>query len=184
MTLLRLFVAIDLPASIRETLSAVHADIPGASWSKTANLHLTLKFLGDGIDDGRVPGIVEALGTVEGAPFELALSGVGRFPPGDRQPARVLWAGLAAPPALAELAADIEQALVPLGFPAERRAFSPHLTLARLKPEMPAAAVYRFLDRQAELASEPFTVDGFALYSSVLASQGATYSRLARFSLE
>lgn len=180
---LRLFVALDLPDAVKAALSALRTDIDGASWSKTANMHLTLKFLGDGIEESRVPELISALQTVRGAPFTLALHGVGRFPPGDRQPARVLWAGLDAPRDLVVLAAAVERALVPLGFPAERRAFSPHLTLARLKLEANDPAVGKFLERHAGLRSAPFAVTAFHLYSSLLSPQSATYRRLASFPL-
>lgn len=184
MTTLRLFVALDLPDAVKAALSALRTDITGASWSKTANMHLTLKFLGDGIEESRVPELTTALQAVQGAAFSLALQGVGRFQPGDRQPARVLWAGLDAPRDLPNVAAAVEHVLAPLGFPAERRGFSPHLTLARLKLEGNDPAVGRFLERHAGLHSDPFSVAAFHLYSSLLSPHGATYRRLASFPLE
>lgn len=183
MTTLRLFVALDLPDAVKAALASLRTDIAGASWSKTANLHLTLKFLGDGIDEARVPILTDALRAVEGAPFPLALAGVGCFPPEGRQPPRVLWAGLSASPALAELAAAVDRTLVPLGFPAERHAFSPHLTLARLKVAGNDPAVARFLEQHAGLRCEPFEIAAFHLYSSLLSPQGATYRQLASFPL-
>lgn len=175
---LRLFVALDLPGTLKEALAALKTDIPGASWSNPANLHLTLKFLGDGIDESRVPDIIAALQAVQGPPLTLALHGVGRFPPGDRQPPRVLWAALDAPPALGVLARDVERALTPLGFPPEDRPFAPHLTLTRLKSRDGEAAVRQFLARHAGLTSDPFTARAFHLYASQLSSHGATYRRL------
>ncbi len=180
---LRLFIAIELPEDVKAALAALRTDIPGAAWVKPNAMHLTLKFLGDGIDERRVPELVEALEAVRGAPFTLAVRGVGRFPPGERQPARVLWAGLDAPRALSALAGDLERAVEPLGFPPERRPFSPHLTLARLKAGGAGPALDRFLTRHAGLHLEPFPVDSIHLFASQLASQGPTYTRLARFLL-
>jgi len=181
--MLRLFVALDVPDEIKVALAALRTDLAGASWSKTVNLHLTLKFLGDGIDDSRVPELTAALNTVQGAPFALAVRGVGRFPPAGRQPARVLWAGLDAPPALFTLAEAVERALAPLGFLPEYGYFSPHLTLARLKHAQRDPAVERFLERHAGLRSAPFNVTAFHLFSSLLGPQGATYRRLESYQL-
>lgn len=180
---LRLFVAIELPDDVKAALTGLKTDIPGAAWVRPNAMHLTLKFLGDGIDERRVPELIGALGSVRGAPFALAVRGVGRFPPGERKPARVLWAGLDAPRALPALAGDIERAVEPLGFPPEGRPFSPHLTLARLKTADAGPALGRFLARHAGLRAEPFPVDSVHLFASQLGPQGPAYSRLARFPL-
>jgi 2'-5' RNA ligase len=172
----RLFVAIDLPDGVQSTLAALRTGIPGASWTKPAQMHLTLKFLGDGIEEARVPEISAALRAIHAPALTLAVRGVGRFPPGTRQPPRVLWAGLDAPPALAQLAGDIERALAPLGFPPEGRPFAAHLTLARLKSRDGEAEAARFLARHADLHSDPFTARAFHLYASQLSPQGATYT--------
>jgi 2'-5' RNA ligase len=181
---LRLFVALDLPDGVKQALAALRTDISAASWSNAANLHLTLKFLGDGIDEGRLPNIVAALRAVHGPALSLALHGVGRFPPNEGRSPAVLWAGLDAPPALGALARAVDEALVPLGFPAEDRPFAPHLTLARLKSPDGAAAVERFLTTHAALTSPPFTAPAFHLYASHLSAQGATYRQLASFPLD
>lgn len=181
--MLRLFVALDLPDAVKTTLAALRTDITGASWVKPETMHLTLKFLGDGIEESRVPQLTAALNTVQSAPFALALRGVGRFPPESRQPARILWARLDAPPALPALASAVERALEPLGFPPEQRAFAPHLTLARLKLAAGDLAAEQFLSQHAGLRSEPFRVTAFHLYASLLSPQGATYQRLASFPL-
>ena len=180
---LRLFVALDLPDDIKQALAALRIDIPGASWSQPANFHLTLKFLGDGIDEAGLPDLVAALRAVRGPALTLALRGVGSFPPGDRHSPRVLWAALDAPPALGVLAGDVEQALTPLGFPPEGYPFAPHLTLARLKSREGAAAA-AFLTRHAALTSDPFTARAFHLYASLLSPDGATYRRQASFPLD
>ncbi len=184
MSALRLFIAVELPEHVKALLAGLKMDIPGAAWVKPAAMHLTLKFLGDGIDAERVPPLIEALGVVHRAPFTLAVAGVGRFPPGDRKPARVLWVGLAAPIALSELAAAIDQAAGDLGFPPETRPFSPHLTLARLKHDGGAAQIARFLAQHADLRSPPFHAAHFNLISSQLSPQGSIYTRLARIPLQ
>jgi 2'-5' RNA ligase len=184
MTTLRLFIAIALPDEVKAQLAGLNTDLPGAVWVKPAALHLTLKFLGDGIDAARVPELTDSLSAVRGEPFMLALEGVGRFPPGERAPARVLWAGLAAPRELPRLATAVDQAMAALGFAPETRPFAPHLTLARLKDARPRAEVAAFLARHAGLRSAPFRVQAFALFSSQLTPQGAIYTRLAEFPLQ
>jgi 2'-5' RNA ligase len=180
---MRLFVAIHLPPDIIANLVALKTDIPDAAWVKQPALHLTLRFLGDGIDPIRLTPIKTALATVNVAPFTLALRGVGRFPPGNKRPARVLWAGVEEHPALIALQAQIERMLASVDFAPEERAYRPHITLARLKGEGNAAEVSTFLERHNGLESAPFTVDSFHLMSSLLTPEGAVYREEAEFPL-
>lgn len=188
---MRLFVAIELPPEVKEQLTALKADIFGASWVKPPALHLTLRFLGDRIDPIRMTPIKTALASVKGAPFPLALRGTGRFPalrrPSGSKPARVLWVGIAEQPALLALQAAVEQALATVDFPPEERAFSPHITLARLKDdgsvEEQSTQVRRFLERTQDFRAEPFTVEQFILVSSLLTSEGPMYRHEAIFPL-
>jgi 2'-5' RNA ligase len=188
---MRLFVAIELPPEVKEQLVTLRTDISGATWVKPPALHLTLRFLGDRIDPIRMTPIKTALASVKGAPFPLTLRGTGRFPPlkrpGQRKPARVLWVGIAEQPALLALQAAVEQALATVDFPPEERAFSPHITLARLKDdgaaEAQSAQVERLLERTKGFRAEPFTVEQFILVSSLLTPQGPNYRHEAVFPL-
>ena len=108
-----------------------------------------------------------------GTPFEMAMQGVGQFPP--RRAARVLWVGVDAPPGLSQLQRQVETTLVQLGCPAEERPFSAHITLARLKTPPPPSAVQKYLNQHGAFQSEPFAIGQFVLYSSVLAREGPTY---------
>jgi 2'-5' RNA ligase len=85
--------------------------------------------------------------------------------------------GLDAPPALLSLQRQIEAAVTGCGLPPEDKPFSPHITLARLKTPAPPPAVRAFLDPRAAFAAGPFPVEAFALFSSVLAPAGPTYTR-------
>lgn len=183
MAALRLFIAIDLSPEVKALLAALKTDIAGAVWVKPAVMHLTLRFLGDGIDESRVPAIIAALDAINAPPFALAVRGVGRFPAGDRKPARALWAGLSESTALQQLAAVVETAVIALGFAAELRTFAPHLTLARLKSEAGSAQAAQFLAQHAALQSAQFRVEEFCLFASQLSPQGPIYTRLARFPL-
>lgn len=178
----RLFVAIALPDALKETLTHLRADIPGAAWVKPPALHLTLRFLGD-VEAARVPALTTALNSLRAAPFSLALHGVGRFPLQARKPARVLWVGLAPQPALAALYGQIEQTVIRLGFPPDGHPFSGHITLARLKAERPLREVDDFLAAHWAFTATAFPVTEFTLYSSVLSPNGPAYTPEAVFPL-
>ncbi len=176
----RLFVAIELPDEVKQRLTRLRADIPGATWVKPGAYHLTLRFLGDQIEAARVPAIVDALGMVQAAPFDLVLQGVGRFPP--KGSARVLWVGTGEQPALVNLHRAVESALETVGFPPESRPFSAHITLARLKQDA-RQQVDAFLNQQRRFRSEPIAVSSFHLIESTLTPQGPQYRHEATFDL-
>lgn len=185
---MRLFVAIPLPEAIRDKLVALHdAAIPHANWVKPETFHLTLKFLGDGIDEGRLPAIQAALAEVHSPAFTVQVQGVGRFPASMKQAARVLWAGVSQPPELLTLYNAVEAAMTApqpgLGFLHERHPYSPHLTLARLKSEKTDPSVEAFLTRHAEFEGGTFEANTFHLYSSQLTPEGSRYTVLDSFYL-
>lgn len=165
---MRLFIAVDLPDRVRESLAAICADLPGARWCDPAQLHLTLRFLGSVDDDARIR---EQLRRVRQSTFSLSVRGVGVFPP--RRPARVLWAGVNPHEPLQALKAAIDEALGPDPEAAER-GFSPHLTLARFR-DPPGPALPRYLAEHAAFATPPFTVAEFHLYQSFLGPERARH---------
>lgn len=169
---MRLFVAIPLPEAIITPLVALQTAIPTARWVGVEQMHLTLFFIGE---TEREAAVKTALAAVQAAPFPLTLARVGRFPPGNRKPPRVLWAGIDSQPALHALQAQVTQALTGAGFTAEDRAFNPHITLARLKAQQPLPEVDRFLAQHENLRLPAFTVEHFRLYASTLTPQGAVY---------
>ncbi len=180
---MRLFVAVDLPEPVKDHLETLRAAIPGATWVKRPAFHLTLRFLGDDIPAARLDDIRAALVRVEAPPFELALRGLGRFPAPGRRPARVLWVGVDAPPALQTLYRGVSAALNPVGFPADGQPFSAHITLARLRQPNVEREVERFQAQQAGIASPAFPVSEFILYSSELTQHGSLYTVQATFPL-
>nr|AUN37624.1 2'-5' RNA ligase [uncultured bacterium] len=180
---MRLFVAIELATEAKDQLAALKTDIPGATWVKPAAMHLTLRFLGDQIDPIRLLPIQKALGSIKGEPFALTVRTAGRFPEGGKKPARVLWIGIAEQPVLRTLQAAVEQAVIAVGFPAEERAFSPHITLARMKNEERSPELDQFLDQHKGFRAAPFTVKEFFLVSSLLTPQGPIYRHEASFPL-
>jgi len=183
---MRLFVALNLPSEIRDRLAAaqdrlrrVQADV---SWVRAENIHVTLKFLGE-TEEKRLERIRPALHEVAraGAPFSMGIAGVGSF--GGRVP-RVVWVGVGdgAEP-LVGLAGRIETALARLGFPKERRGFTAHLTLGRVRSGRNAEALLAGLQ---EVQAEQFgtlAAAAFELMQSELRPSGSVYTVLERFPL-
>ena len=151
----RAFLAIELPAPVRAALAEVceclrQARLEGVRAVNPENVHITLKFLGD-VEGGKVGRVVEAAAAVveQCVPFTVVTGDVRAFP--DNRAPRIVWVGIgSAAGALADLHAQLDEALDPLGFPRERRGFTPHLTVARIRG--PAARTAGA--RAAEVAGE------------------------------
>lgn len=183
----RIFIAIDVSEAAR-TAAAQHIDElrRGAKglrvgWERPEKLHLTLKFLGD-IEGPTVTELVEALVPVASKhhQFGCRFTSCGVFPP--KGEPRVLWIGLDNRERLADLAKDVGYACAGVGFPPERRKFSPHITIARLREPSRSrdlAADHARKDVQPVL----FTVDKIVIYESKLQPSGSIYSRLATLAL-
>jgi 2'-5' RNA ligase len=188
-SLLRLFVALDFPAEVRKALARAGRDcspvLPGVRWTRPETLHLTLKFLGDTAAE-RVPEVAGALrAALASRPAgRVTLAGLGVFP-NVRRPS-VVWTGIAAGTDwVAGLAAAVDGALVPLGFPPETRPFQPHVTLGRVRPatRWPGEAVKRLFAESAARGFGEVAADTVALYASTLARDGAIHELLARLPL-
>lgn len=184
--LVRSFVA--LPVSEAPLVEALRRaqqglrDLPGVAWVKPALFHFTLRFLGE-IPGERVASAASALAGLAGSgPFDLTLSGLGTFPPG--RPARVVWAGCSdGADRLVSLAVRVEAALVAAGFPRENRAFSPHLTLGRVKDPRAGREVSRRVEAAPGGVHGTMRVSGILLMRSVLSPSGPAYTPLATVAL-
>ena len=174
----RLFVAIRPPEAIRDLLIDAMDDSPELGWVKDDNLHLTLRFIGE-VERPLADDIAAALGRIRAAPFALSLDGIGRF---DRRTGGALWAGVAPKAPIAALAVKVERVCTAAGVPPERRAFHPHITLARFHRRS-AAFAEALTARNRALASPPFEVTEFILYQSHLSRHGAHYEAVARYEL-
>lgn len=174
----RLFVGFRPPPAIRAQLLALAGGVPGARWQSDEQLHCTLRYIGE-VERPVAEEVAIALGNVRFAPFELTVAGVGEFDSRGRPNA--LWAGLRPHETVTQLHQKIDQALVRLGLAPERRAYLPHVTLARMNAG--AGTNDRFLETHAGLASAPFVVDSFLLYESHLGRDGASYEAIGRYPL-
>jgi 2'-5' RNA ligase len=168
--MIRLFVALEIPAVIRARLTLLQTGLPAARWTPPEYFHLTLRFIGE-VDEGRARDIDDVLSSIEADAFELALSAIGLY--GGREP-HTLWVGVRPCPGLEILHNRIENSLQRFGLPAERRKFSPHVTLARLK-DCPEAKLAQYVAANNLFDSGPFPVSRFCLYSSVLSHGGSHY---------
>jgi 2'-5' RNA ligase len=144
MTLLRAFVAIELPSTIQDAVQKASAPLRQAlgaglvRWVPPQNMHLTLKFLGD-VSPANLDLLAQIL-KVEASqhkPFEMEIGGLGSFPSPKR--ARVIWVGIQPPAALEALQRNVEAAAARMGYPPEERAFSPHLTIGRVNQHINSA---------------------------------------------
>ena len=174
----RLFVAIRPPEPVRDLLLDTMEGVPGLRWQDDEQLHLTLRFIGE-VERPTAEDLALALGKARFEPFEVRIAGVGRF---EQRGRGALWAGVEPRGPLAALAAKVERVCVGVGLSPERRAFHPHITLARWG-RGPAVSLDPFLARHAALVSEPFTVDAFHLYQSHLGRDGAHYEAVCAFPL-
>ncbi len=169
--MIRLFVAVALPESVRLDLAALAGGIPGARWVEAQNMHVTLQFIGD-IEEGLAHDIDLSLEAIEAPPFELRLEGIGYF--GPARAARLVHVGVQRSNALNFLRDKIESAVVRAGLPPDERKFLPHVTLARLK-DAPASRVVDFIADHNLFRAGPIAVDHFTLFSSFHGRTGPIY---------
>ena len=170
---MRLFIAVELPAPIRDAIERHVRSlpaIPNVRWSRTAT-HVTLRFLGETARE-RVPDLTAALATVAHPAFPVTFGTAGQFPAHGR--ARVLWWGFTDATSFASLARAVDAAIE---LPEDPREFHPHVTIGRCHRPV------RFPRELAEVpALGSFAVEEFSLFESTLGST-AIHTPLARFTL-
>ena len=181
---LRLFVAVLIPhevlTQLDELVSPLRSKLVNARWTPVENQHLTLKFLGSTPADRfeAVAKTCEMVAAGRGG-GRLSFTELGAFP--SRTRIRVLWMGIDdRETVLAPVAADLDGAMGSLGFPAEGRAYTPHLTLARFKLPVPLKSGFPEIDATAVPG---FMVTEIALMRSFLSPKGARYEVAETFRL-
>lgn len=178
----RLFVALRPPPAIRALLAATTEGVRHARWQDDDQLHITLRYIGE-VERPVAEDAALALGQVHAPAPHVALSGVGAFDKAGRVDA--LWAGVTPHHDLAHLHRKIDQALVRIGLEPERRAYLPHITLARLPRSAGGdPAIEQWRARHAALTSQPFTCDAMILYESHLGRDGPAYEPVARWKFD
>jgi 2'-5' RNA ligase len=169
--MIRLFVALALPALVKTQLAALAGGIPGAKWVPPENYHLTLRFIGE-IEPWRAEEVDAALANIRAPRFDLALAGVGTFEKGGR--IQSLYVPAERSEALARLQGKVETALQRIGLEPERRRFAPHVTLARTD-RAETHKLVSFLQTHSLLRLQPVSVEHFTLFSSHLGKEAAHY---------
>jgi RNA 2',3'-cyclic 3'-phosphodiesterase len=180
---MRLFIAIDVPNDVRKALGEVQRALRPltgtARWVAPESIHITLRFLGE-VPEKRLEDIDAELTGLTWKPFTITVRGVGFFP-GNRSP-RVLWAGMEAP-TMQGLAEQLDTRMERLGFDKEKRAFRPHITLARAKNTRMDSALVSAAAKYEEHDFGSFTVDRLFLFKSTLKAPGPAYEKLKEFLL-
>jgi 2'-5' RNA ligase len=188
----RLFVGVELDERVKEAAAQIADSLRldlgqrlDARWVPPANLHITLWFLGE-VEQSRVEATVQAIDAPFHEPaFDLEISGLGAFPPSGSP--RVLWLGVTSGGTpLARLHAELNQRLEPIGFVPERRAYSAHLTIARVK-EMSRGVSYREVReilRSRTANAGRCRAGAVTVFRSRVSSKGAAYEALLRVPLK
>lgn len=178
---MRLFTGLDLPVEVVRNLEAFLVRIKPAAriaWSPPANLHVTTKFIGEWPEE-RLAELQSALAGLPDRPeIPATIAKVG-FYPNERAP-RVFWCGIEAP-GLEALAADTDAATSSIGVARENRAYSPHLTLARIKDRLDLRPLHSAIAAIPSLDFGSFTAPSFFLYRSQLRPTGSVYTKLSEF---
>lgn len=180
---MRLFTGLDLPSDVIQNLELLLVRLRPAArvnWSPVANLHITTKFIGEWPDE-KLNVLTTALGGLPTRPaIAVHLHQLGFFP--NPHAPRNFWCGIEAA-GLKELAADTEAAASGAGVPAEKRPYSPHLTLARIKDRLDLQPLREAIAALASRDFGRFAADRFFLYRSQLRPTGSVYTKLAEFPL-
>jgi 2'-5' RNA ligase len=183
---LRVFIAVEIPSSIRQAIHDQTESLRAAlgrdlvRWVPAENMHLTLKFIGD-VSPASVDTLAQMLTaeTETCAPFSLTVGGLGSFPTPRR--ARVIWIGIHAPAVLTSLQRGLESAAARFGYEEEARPFSPHLTLGRVRQPIGASDQQKVcvaLEKAQVGALGTAEVTAVHLFKSDLKPSGAEYTRL------
>ena len=185
---MRLFVAVEIDDSLKSLLIGLQQELARAGGGSLRlmppeNLHLTLKFIGeispDLVDDAKM--LVFDTARV-GFPFELALTGAGAFP--ERGPIRVCWAGLeSSSSVLRKMAGELDESFEMLGIKPEKRAFKPHITVARTSRDPIDHDRIRKCLSSLSIEKRIQRIVEITLFQSHLSSDGSRYSVVERFPL-
>ncbi|HXX64186.1 MAG TPA: RNA 2',3'-cyclic phosphodiesterase [Bacteroidota bacterium] len=185
---MRTFIAVEIPDGIKKEMEKAQEQLKrsgaDAGWTRPEGIHLTLKFLGE-VMEAKIDEIKNTLTRAVGdmGRFRLEIGGAGAFP-NSKNP-RVVWLGVSGDiDKLEALWRSVEDSMTAIGFDREERAFSPHLTLARIKYLRPRFSWQKAIDGIKDIRLAGFEVDHISLMKSELKPSGAVYSEIARADLK
>jgi len=170
---MKLFAAIFLPEKIAGDVVREQKGVSGARWVSEDRLNITLAFFGD-VDADHAELLDHEIGTLRMGSFELNLEGGGHF--GKTEP-HAIWAGVSPSPALTRLNKHCRHAARRADIQMEARKYTPHVTMAYMKPRSPLDRIVSFEQRLADWSARPFLVDQFSLVSSHPKKRGANLYR-------
>jgi 2'-5' RNA ligase len=184
---MRTFIAIELPDQIKNQIEQVQAPLKKTkafvSWVKPGNIHVTLKFLGE-VPEEKIDEIFSATGkAVEGTKrFTMSLKGMGTFP--DFKRPRVIWVGTGSgQEELSGMAGRIEDEMEKIGFPKEKRRFSAHFTIGRVKSPKGVEKLMEMV-KSSDFQTEEIAVSEVVVMRSQLHPAGAIYTPLKKIPLK
>jgi 2'-5' RNA ligase len=187
MSQIRSFIAIELSPPIRHHIEKIQNELKKATtdvrWVRSEGIHLTLKFLG-AIDEERIDEVGDSIeeSLADATMFTVTVGSLGAFP--NKKNPKVIWLGIEDESGtLQKVQQTIETGLTSLGFTAEKRTFSPHLTLGRLKSPKGKRTVSQRLENMGECECGTFDVKEIFLFKSDLKPSGAVYTKLKSFAL-
>jgi 2'-5' RNA ligase len=179
---MRTFIAIELSPEIKDELADIQAQLKTSNadvkWVKPQAMHLTLKFLGN-ITQEKIEEVKKALDTISPnhKPFEISLFQIGGFP--KLEYPRVIWVGIDKGCSRAEaIAKDVVEGLSNIGFEKEKRPFTAHLTLGRVKSPKGRNELVSKMKALDFKPSASCTIDKITLFQSTLTPQGSIYTPL------
>ncbi len=186
MSVIRAFVAIDLPPEVLQCLDDVSQQLrhelgeASVRWVPVENIHLTLKFLGD-VSESNIDMLTDFLQSIVSnvKQFEISVGGLGAYPKPHRP--RVIWVGVEAPPELMIAQRSVESEISRLGYARERRPFNPHLTIGRVSRHSTNQDIRNIADvikTQTVGYLGSARVMAFHIYRSDLKSSGAIYTKM------
>jgi 2'-5' RNA ligase len=177
---MRLFIALPLPAGVKEKLLNLRQPVKGMRWQCKDQLHLTLKFVGE-VDETTTDELRKKLGKIVHPKLSLTIAGMGYFP--ESKHPKVVWVGIDENASLKELHKKIEDQCQIFGIPPESRSFKPHVTISRTK-NTPKRAVTSFINKHKKFTVRDISIQEFVLYESKLHPDGARHQRVATYILK
>ena len=189
MARIRTFIAVDTSPAVRRRAVDLQAKLResqvNASWTDAENMHVTLQFLGD-VDDPLIPEVCKRVASAAApmVPFLVDFSGAGAFPAWERP--RTVWIGVdQGAQELIELQFAIQESLVEMRFPRERRTFKPHLTLARVREGgRQQSRLAELIAQYRDFKAASCEVTEALIVASYLDRTGPTYQIMGRAPLE
>ncbi|KPK96671.1 MAG: hypothetical protein AMJ95_12915 [Omnitrophica WOR_2 bacterium SM23_72] len=185
---MRTFIAIELPEEVRESLARLQDRLKQSQadvkWVQPHNIHLTLKFLGE-INEEQLAKITRVLDEVglSKKSFQMSLSTVGAFPKMNFP--RVIWVGVEKGESeTKEIARALEEGVSIFGIPKEKRPFSSHITIGRVRSNLCKDKLINDLTKIGSLEGKEFAVTKLTLFKSTLTPKGPAYEVLKTVSLK